>query len=98
MLPRATHRSGSGLLAWLGIRIGLAARQVPSGWDCSDQRFATQLIGRRMEVILGHLGHEESVDEVKPLSSTEDSGLHHRLVLIDGHTIERHRDPPWVRQ
>src|SRR5208337_2197787 len=32
MLPRATHRSGSGLLAWLGIRIGLAARTChPAG-------------------------------------------------------------------
>ncbi len=50
-------------------------------------------VGRATRVVLRHLGHQNSVDELKLVAFGEDGGIDQSVILLDRHTIRSDRGP-----
>jgi hypothetical protein len=85
----ASIRFGFAIATRAGDPDGLGRPDVPAARDDAAELVATQDIRRRVGGVLGHLGHQETVDQMDPLPPSDDAGIGHRLVLLERQAIER---------
>ena len=60
----------------------------PAARENADDCVPAQIIGHAMGIALGHLGHQESVDQMDAIVLGKRPGIDHFFVALEGHPEE----------